>query len=62
MSRYWADSSPTCTSIVLCYVGQINEAHLFAKMDFECRIRDAEFLAYPPVVAGTFVFVQYNLL
>ncbi|KAH9513808.1 Xaa-Pro aminopeptidase 3 [Bulinus truncatus] len=31
---------------------QINEAHLWAKMDFECRMRGAEFLAYPPVVAG----------
>ncbi|XP_072040288.1 xaa-Pro aminopeptidase 3-like [Amphiura filiformis] len=30
----------------------INESTLYAKMDFECRIRDAEFLAYPPVVAG----------
>ncbi|XP_005105486.1 xaa-Pro aminopeptidase 3 [Aplysia californica] len=30
----------------------VNEAHLWAKMDFECRIRGAEFLAYPPVVAG----------
>ncbi|XP_067663727.1 xaa-Pro aminopeptidase 3-like [Haliotis asinina] len=31
---------------------EVKEAHLYAKMDFECRIRDAEFLAYPPVVAG----------
>ncbi|KAI8797923.1 Xaa-Pro aminopeptidase 3 isoform X1 [Biomphalaria glabrata] len=31
---------------------QANEAHLWAKMDFECRMRGAEFLAYPPVVAG----------
>ncbi|KAK7489851.1 hypothetical protein BaRGS_00018873 [Batillaria attramentaria] len=31
---------------------QVNEAHLWAKMDFECRIRGAQFLAYPPVVAG----------
>ncbi|CAG5134334.1 unnamed protein product [Candidula unifasciata] len=31
---------------------QVNEAHLWAKMDFECRLRGAEFLAYPPVVAG----------
>ncbi|KAL3879050.1 hypothetical protein ACJMK2_031364 [Sinanodonta woodiana] len=30
----------------------INEHHLYAKMDFECRIRDAQILAYPPVVAG----------
>ncbi|KAJ8297916.1 hypothetical protein KUTeg_024447 [Tegillarca granosa] len=30
----------------------VNESHLYAKMDFECRIRDAEILAYPPVVAG----------
>ena len=30
----------------------VNEAHLWAKMDFECRLRGAEYLAYPPVVAG----------
>ncbi|XP_076467817.1 xaa-Pro aminopeptidase 3-like [Babylonia areolata] len=31
---------------------KIEESHLWAKMDFECRIRGAQFLAYPPVVAG----------
>lgn len=30
----------------------LGENQLFAKVDFECRIRGAEFLAYPPVVAG----------
>ncbi|XP_076118038.1 xaa-Pro aminopeptidase 3-like [Mytilus galloprovincialis] len=30
----------------------VNEHYLYAKMDYECRIRDAEILAYPPVVAG----------
>ncbi|XP_066251091.1 xaa-Pro aminopeptidase 3 [Euwallacea similis] len=30
----------------------IGENQLFAKVDFECRVRGAEFLAYPPVVAG----------
>lgn len=30
----------------------ISEAHLYAKMDFECRVNGAEMLAYPPVVAG----------
>lgn len=30
----------------------MSEHHLFAKVDYECRIRDAAFLAYPPVVAG----------
>ncbi|XP_013791183.1 probable Xaa-Pro aminopeptidase 3 [Limulus polyphemus] len=30
----------------------VNETQLYAKMDFECRIRGAERLAYPPVVAG----------
>ena len=30
----------------------INESVLYAKIDFECRIGGAEFLAYPPVVAG----------
>lgn len=34
------------------YLFKINEAHLHAKMDYECRIRGAEILAYPPVVAG----------
>jgi hypothetical protein len=29
-----------------------NKHHLYAKMDFECRTRGAEILAYPPVVAG----------
>lgn len=31
---------------------KVNEAHLWAKMDFECRLRGAQYLAYPPVVAG----------
>ncbi|ESN93862.1 hypothetical protein HELRODRAFT_186061 [Helobdella robusta] len=31
---------------------KIDESHLYAKMDFECRIHGAERLAYPPVVAG----------
>ncbi|KAL8558452.1 hypothetical protein ACOMHN_052270 [Nucella lapillus] len=31
---------------------EIEEAHLWAKMDFECRTRGAQYLAYPPVVAG----------
>lgn len=30
----------------------VNEAHLYAKIDFEARLGGAEFLAYPPVVAG----------
>lgn len=30
----------------------VEENFLIAKMDFECRIRGAERLAYPPVVAG----------
>ncbi|KAF7268794.1 xaa-Pro aminopeptidase 3 [Rhynchophorus ferrugineus] len=30
----------------------IGENQLFAKVDYECRARGAEFLAYPPVVAG----------
>ncbi|XP_056609827.1 xaa-Pro aminopeptidase 3 [Triplophysa dalaica] len=32
--------------------GDIDEAHLYAKFDFECRAQGANFLAYPPVVAG----------
>ncbi|XP_014784854.1 xaa-Pro aminopeptidase 3 [Octopus bimaculoides] len=30
----------------------MNESMLVAKMDYECRIRGAQYLAYPPVVAG----------
>lgn len=30
----------------------INESQLFAKVDYESRMMGAEFLAYPPVVAG----------
>lgn len=30
----------------------ISEHHLFAKVDYECRLRNASYLAYPPVVAG----------
>lgn len=37
-----------CTNIFL----GISESQLFAKIDYECRLRGAEFLAYPPVVAG----------
>ncbi|XP_071028171.1 xaa-Pro aminopeptidase 3-like isoform X4 [Oncorhynchus clarkii lewisi] len=32
--------------------GDIDEALLYAKFDFECRAHGANFLAYPPVVAG----------
>ncbi|XP_058809545.1 xaa-Pro aminopeptidase 3 isoform X2 [Phymastichus coffea] len=30
----------------------INEHQLFATVDYQCRMKGAEFLAYPPVVAG----------
>lgn len=30
----------------------MSEHHLFAKVDYECRVRGAEMLAYPPVVAA----------
>lgn len=30
----------------------VTEHMLFAKMDYECRVQGAEFLAYPPVVAA----------
>lgn len=30
----------------------MSEQDLFATVDYECRIKGAEFLAYPPVVAG----------
>ncbi|XP_008328476.1 xaa-Pro aminopeptidase 3 isoform X2 [Cynoglossus semilaevis] len=32
--------------------GEVDEAVLYAKFDFESRIHGANFLAYPPVVAG----------
>ncbi|TSX99889.1 putative Xaa-Pro aminopeptidase 3 [Bagarius yarrelli] len=32
--------------------GDIDEALIYAKFDFECRAHGANFLAYPPVVAG----------
>lgn len=35
----------------LLFLG-INEHQIFAQIDYECRMRGAEFLAYPPVVAG----------
>ncbi|XP_017789489.1 PREDICTED: probable Xaa-Pro aminopeptidase 3 [Habropoda laboriosa] len=31
---------------------KMSEHHLFAIVDYECRMNDAEFLAYPPVVAA----------
>lgn len=34
------------------FVVGISEHQLFAKIDYECRMRGAEYLAYPPVVAG----------
>lgn len=30
----------------------LSETQIFAKLDYECRMRDADFLAYPPVVAA----------
>lgn len=30
----------------------MSEHQLFAQMDYECRMKGAEMLAYPPVVAG----------
>ena len=30
----------------------MSEHHLFATVDYQCRINGAEFLAYPPVIAG----------
>ncbi|XP_033632263.1 xaa-Pro aminopeptidase 3-like [Asterias rubens] len=30
----------------------VNESILFAKLDHSCRVQGAEFLAYPPVIAG----------
>ena len=30
----------------------MSEAKIFATLDYECRMRDADYLAYPPVVAS----------
>ena len=30
----------------------INEHQINAKVDYECRIAGAQYLAYPPVIAG----------
>lgn len=30
----------------------INESQIFAKVDYECRMNGAQYLAYPPVIAG----------
>lgn len=38
-------------TIASSYPG-ITEHQLFARVDYECRMRGAEYLAYPPVVAG----------
>ena len=35
----------------------VNEAHVWAKMEFECRLRGAQNLAYIPVVAGNHVIL-----
>ncbi|KAJ8918045.1 hypothetical protein NQ315_011501 [Exocentrus adspersus] len=35
-----------------CSKPYIGENQIFAKIDYECRMRGAEYLAYPPVVAG----------
>ncbi|KAL4230342.1 Xaa-Pro aminopeptidase 3 [Mactra antiquata] len=45
-------ASQAFTEVMKFSKPEINESHLYAKMDYECRIRDAEMLAYPPVVAG----------
>lgn len=34
------------------WVSGVNEHQIFAEVDYRCRIGGAEFLAYPPVVAG----------
>ncbi|XP_056870467.1 xaa-Pro aminopeptidase 3 [Takifugu flavidus] len=39
-------------TMALAQRGDVDEAVLFAKFDFENRIHGANFLAYPPVVAG----------
>ena len=40
----------------------VNEAHLYAKVDFECRVGGAEILGYPPVVAGDVCFIYVAAL
>lgn len=44
-------SDAIAATISSSYPGVI-EHQLFARVDYECRMRGAEYLAYPPVVAG----------
>lgn len=45
-------SSEAFKEIIKFSKPDIDEAHLYARMDYESRIRGAERLAYPPVIAG----------
>lgn len=44
-------SDAIAATISSSYPG-VTEHQLFARVDYECRMRGAEYLAYPPVVAG----------
>lgn len=44
-------SDAIAATIASSYPG-VTEHQLFARVDYECRMRGAEYLAYPPVVAG----------
>ncbi|WAQ98104.1 XPP3-like protein [Mya arenaria] len=45
-------ASEAFVDVMRCSHANISESTLYAKMDYECRVRGAEILAYPPVVAG----------
>lgn len=45
-------ASEAFVDTIKCSKPGISESHLYAKFDYECRIRGAEYLAYPPVIAG----------
>lgn len=38
--------------IIILYLTAIDEHEIYATIDYECRIRGANYLAYPPVIAG----------
>ncbi|XP_064609057.1 xaa-Pro aminopeptidase 3-like isoform X2 [Liolophura sinensis] len=52
MKRSCEIASEAFQSVMQFSCPGVNESQLYAKVDFECRMRSAEFLAYPPVIAG----------
>lgn len=52
MRRTCRVAAEAMTEVVRASHAGVTEAQLHSKMEFECRIRGAQRLAYPPVVAG----------